>query len=41
MDEAHRTVAAELEAARSNEDAQVRELASLMVDRALGEALKP
>jgi F0F1-type ATP synthase membrane subunit b/b' len=41
MEEAHRTVAAELEAARSNEDAQVRELASLMVDRALGEASKP
>ncbi|HTA38025.1 MAG TPA: ATP synthase F0 subunit B [Candidatus Acidoferrales bacterium] len=41
MEEAHKTVAAELEAARSNEDAQVRQLASLMVDRALGEASKP
>lgn len=41
MEEAHKTVAAELEAARSNEDAQVRQLAALMVDRALGEASKP
>jgi F0F1-type ATP synthase membrane subunit b/b' len=38
MEDAHKTVAGELEAARSNEDAQVRELAALMVDRALGEA---
>ena len=41
IEEAHEKVAAELEAARSNEDAQVRELAALMVDRALGEAAKP
>jgi F0F1-type ATP synthase membrane subunit b/b' len=41
VEEAHKTVAAELDAARTNEDAQVRELASLMVDRAFGEASKP
>jgi F0F1-type ATP synthase membrane subunit b/b' len=38
--EAHRTVSAELEAARSNEDARIGELAAIMVERALGGAAK-
>jgi F0F1-type ATP synthase membrane subunit b/b' len=41
MEDAHKTVAAELDAARSNEDARVRELAAVMVERTLGGAAKP
>ena len=35
VEEAHKTVRAELDAARSNEDARIRELAAIMVERAL------
>jgi F0F1-type ATP synthase membrane subunit b/b' len=41
MEDAHKTVAAELDAARSNEDARVRELAAVMVERTLGGGAKP
>ena len=40
VEEAHRTVRAELEAARSNEDARINELAAIMVERTLGGAAK-
>ena len=40
VEEAHKTVRAELDAARSNEDARIRELAAIMVERALGGAAK-
>jgi F0F1-type ATP synthase membrane subunit b/b' len=40
VEEAHRTVGAELDAARSNEDARIRELAAIMVERALGGVAK-
>src|SRR5580704_6387579 len=40
VEEAHKTVSAELDEARSNEDARIRELAAIMVERALGEAAK-
>jgi F0F1-type ATP synthase membrane subunit b/b' len=41
VDEAHRTVRAELDAARSNEEARIRELAAIMVERTLGGAAQP
>ena len=40
VEDAQRTVSGELQAARANEDALVRELAAVMVDRTVGEAAK-
>jgi len=40
VESAQREVAGELEAARANEDALVRQLARVMVDRAIGEVTK-
>lgn len=40
MEDAQKTVAAELDAARAGEDARIRDLAAAMVDRALGGAAK-
>jgi F0F1-type ATP synthase membrane subunit b/b' len=40
VEDAQRTVAGELQAARSNEDALVKQLAGIMVDRTVGEGAK-
>ena len=40
VEQAHKTVAAELEAARANEDATVRELAAMMVERVFANEVK-
>lgn len=40
VEDAQRTVSGELQAARTNEDALVQQLAGIMVDRAVGEVAK-